>query len=346
MNTSLAAAGKTMTAAGLVNDLDEYFKDSNVAVVCAFCDFRQSNIQSTKNLLSAMLRQIVESCPVVPPTVASLYEYHSSKSSFPRFDEIVATFSAVAQGFNRIFVIVDALDECLDDQTRSLLTHTLSSFSVNLLFTSRPDPSIEQILEGWTRLDIHASQHDLRIYAEQRFELSRLAQQCGVDLKQKILEQVVQKADGMYVISWNYYYCKLTDEPNLARFVLARLHLDALMNVSKIGEALEVLENVPSGVHRTYEKTMQRISSASNPETTRLALCSLLWVTFARRVLVISELQEVINIMSKPTADTSQNLEHRLSIGKESVISACAGLIEVEENTAQVRLIRKSFEKI
>lgn len=169
-------------------------------MVCAFFDFRQNKTQNTQSLLLAMLRQLVEARPTVPPIVASLYASHSYQSSFPRFDEIVATFSAVAQGFDRTFMIVDAVDECLDDHTRSYLTYTLSSLSVSLLFTSRPDPSVGKILENWTRLDLHPSQHDLRLYAEERFQLSRLAQTCEVESKQKILEQVVQKADGMYVV--------------------------------------------------------------------------------------------------------------------------------------------------
>lgn len=125
------------------------------------------------------------------------------------------------------------------------------------------------------------------------------------------------------------------------RFVVARLHLDALMNVSGTKEALELLQNVPVGVERTYEKTMQRISKASNPKCMNLALCSLLWITFSRRILVLSELQEVIAIMINPKLNNSQKLARGLP-EKESIISACAGLIEIDENTMELRLIRKS----
>ncbi|KAJ4478238.1 hypothetical protein J3R30DRAFT_3250682, partial [Lentinula aciculospora] len=267
-------AGKTMAAASIVQDLNEYYKGSPVAVVCVFCDFGQSQAQTTDALVASMLRQLVQAHPVVHSTVASMYTHHSTRSTVPRADEIFASFSMSARQFERVFVVVDALDECLDDQTRAQLLTTLNSFSISLLFTSRPHSSIEQLFERCNHQEIHADQQDIWIYSEERFALSRVGRHCAPDLKQEILKQVVRKAGGI--------------------FVIARLLMDALMEIPNAKEALHILQTTPTGVQGTYGKTMQHICEGSNPELKELALYSLLWVKFSRRVLVFSELQEAI----------------------------------------------------
>ncbi|KAJ3853563.1 hypothetical protein EV368DRAFT_21387, partial [Lentinula lateritia] len=146
-----------------------------VAVVCVFCDFGQMQMQTTDALIASMLRQLIQAHDTVHSTVASMYIHHTSRSTFPRSDEIVASFSTVVQQFESVFVVVDALDECADEQTRSQLISTLNSFPVSLLFTSRPHPSIDQLFAGCTRQDIVADEHDLWIYSEERFTLSHVS---------------------------------------------------------------------------------------------------------------------------------------------------------------------------
>lgn len=157
-------------------------------------------MQTTDALIASMLRQLIQAHDTVHSSVTSMYMHHTSRSTFPRSDEIVAVFSTSVQQFESVFVVVDALDECPDDQTRSQLVSTLNSFPVSLLFTSRPHPSIDQLLGGCTRQDIIADKHDLWIYCEERFTLSRVGRLCSPDSKQEILNQVVQKAEGMWVI--------------------------------------------------------------------------------------------------------------------------------------------------
>ncbi|KAJ3909851.1 ankyrin repeat-containing domain protein [Lentinula edodes] len=315
--SGLPGAGKSMTAASVVQDLNEYYEGCKVAVVCVFCDFGQMQMQTTDALIASMLRQLIQAHDTVHSTVASMYIHHTSRSTFPRFDEIVASFSTSVQQFESVFVVVDALDECPDDQTRSQLISTLNSFPVSLLFTSRPHPSTDQLLGGCTRQDIIADKHDLWIYCEERFTLSRVGQLCSPDSKQEILNQVVQKAGGM--------------------FVVARLLMDALLEAPNVKEALGIILTMPTGLQGTYGKTVQHMCEGTNPEIKDLALYSLLWITFSRRVLVFSELQEAVATLLKPD-NPGQCITSDL-LTKQSLLDACAGLITIEDRTDKVRLI-------
>ncbi|KAJ3799079.1 ankyrin repeat-containing domain protein [Lentinula aff. detonsa] len=292
-------------SASIVQDLKEYYEDFKVAAICVFCDFAFAHTQTVNALIASMLRQLVQTHPVV----------HSAVSSI--LDEIISSFTMSAEQFDRVFVIVDAVDECLDGQTRYHFLNTLNSLPINLLFTSRPHPLIEQMFEGCIRQDILADQHDLRIYSEERFALSRVDHQCSPESRQQILNQVVQKAGGM--------------------FVIARLLMDALMEAPNVKEALNIVRTMPTGVHGTYSRALQHIREGSDSTMKDLALYSLFLATFSRRILVFSEFEEAIATMFR-LEDPCRCVASG-TLAKESLVAACAGLITVEDKTDKVRLI-------
>jgi hypothetical protein len=83
----------------------------------------------------------------------------------------VALFLAVSRGFPRTFVVIDALDECSeldseDDQRDDNFVSAVQMLesSVRLLVTSRPHNRIQQAFEAASRVDILASNSDIREY--------------------------------------------------------------------------------------------------------------------------------------------------------------------------------------
>jgi len=44
--------------------------------------------------------------------VEALYKQHKGGQTPPAFDEILATLQSVAAMYSRVFIVVDALDEC------------------------------------------------------------------------------------------------------------------------------------------------------------------------------------------------------------------------------------------
>ncbi|KAJ3843375.1 hypothetical protein F5878DRAFT_527921, partial [Lentinula raphanica] len=335
--TGLPGTGKSMTAASIVQDLKEYYEQSNVAVSCVFCDFALAQTQNAHTLLAAILRQLVQAHPVLHPSISSMYNHHSTQMTSPAFNEIITSLAAGIGQFDRVFVVVDALDECLDDQTRSRLVSALSILPVSLLLTSRPHPSIDHFLDGCTRQDFLANQHDLWTYCETRFALSRIGQICSPESKQDILNHIVQKAGEMLVDLSLSFECFLE---SLFRFVVARLLMDGLMEAPSVQEALKAVRDMPAGVQGTYDKALQHIREGSDLESKELALHALLLVTFSRRVLAFSELQEAIGTMFKLELEDLNRPFIDGNLTKQSLLGACAGLLTVEDKTDSVRLIR------
>jgi hypothetical protein len=76
-------------------------------------------------------------------------------------------FSKAEIGTSDIFIVVDALDECIERDQEYLITELQSLAStVHVMVTSRPLPSIEQLFHGATRLEIHATKDDVRKYID------------------------------------------------------------------------------------------------------------------------------------------------------------------------------------
>ncbi|KAH7020559.1 hypothetical protein EDB80DRAFT_677481 [Ilyonectria destructans] len=109
----IPGAGKTMIAAIAIEHLRRQFgSDPRVALAYIYCSFNQEDIQKTENLLSSLLRQLARQSPMLPESVRSLYERHKRHNTRAALDEVSHALSSVAAQYSRVYVVMDALDEC------------------------------------------------------------------------------------------------------------------------------------------------------------------------------------------------------------------------------------------
>ena len=157
----------------------------------------------------------------LPPSLQLLYEKHYRGDSQPRYEELKSTFLAIAQQFDSIFLVLDALDECTPGQRTELcdffsgivelsVTSTVVTSTdhgnVKLFVTSRKEPDIERVFErkSFPTIEILAEKvdGDIKVYVqaqiEQRLQDGRLFLG-NTALKDKILDTLTAKAGGMYV---------------------------------------------------------------------------------------------------------------------------------------------------
>lgn len=107
-----------------------------------------------------------------------------------------------ARQFKRVFFIVDALDERLDNGYAYQLLDIIQKIEANVLITSRDVGSIRNLLAGADSIEIMAQEEDIRAYLDFRFQqmqaykLRQIAKKGQMD-KNDIIEALVLKADGM-----------------------------------------------------------------------------------------------------------------------------------------------------
>ena len=119
------------------------------------------------------------------------------------------------------------------------------------------------------------------------------------------------------------------------RFLLAQLHMDSLADESNRNGILKALEKLPEGFNGTYDDAMERINQ--QPTTRKhMAYRVLSWISYAFRPLSLVELQYALAIREGMTEMDENDLDD-----EQFLISVCAGLVTVSEESHQVDLVRE-----
>jgi hypothetical protein len=182
----------------VIDHLQTSFTD-DAAIVCIYCNYKEKNEQTVLNLTASLLKQMLQDHPRVSSGIKTFYEHYQRRGDRPTVGETTKVLKAQFTLFSKVFIIVDALDECSEaDGTRADLVETLRSLraeNVNLMVTSRDIPSIDLVhdFKDAKRLDIQARDEDVRAYVGSHISRHRFAS----NLKQAIVDKIVENAKGM-----------------------------------------------------------------------------------------------------------------------------------------------------
>jgi hypothetical protein len=201
----IPGAGKTILTSIAVDDLYNRFQnDATIGIAYLYCNFRRQDEQTANDLLASLLKQLAQGQSSLLESVKDLYEQSKAKRTRPSFDEISKILQSVAAVYSRVFIIVDALDECqVSDECRTRFLTELFNLQAksgsNIFATSRFIPEITEKFKGSMSLEIRASDEDVRKYLDGH--MSQLPEFVvrNPDLQEDIKIGVVKAVDGMYV---------------------------------------------------------------------------------------------------------------------------------------------------
>jgi hypothetical protein len=203
----IPGAGKTILTSIVVDDLHTRFSnDTMIGIVYIYCNFQRQDEQKAEDLLASLLKQLTQGRSSLLDNVKCLYDSHRDKRTRPSLDEISRTLQFVAGMYLRVFILIDALDECrLSDGSRTRLLSELfalqTNCGANLFATSRFIPEITEKFKGSLSLEIRAREEDVQRYLSSRISNFPAFVQRDVDLQEEIKTKVVKAVDGMYVSS-------------------------------------------------------------------------------------------------------------------------------------------------
>jgi hypothetical protein len=136
--------------------------------------------------------------------VKLLYNQHKNRWTQPSTTDISKALVSVISSFPRVFIIIDALDECqVNNGYRSRFQTEISNLQAechaNIFVTSRSIPEITEKFKGSISLKIHADEEDIRRYLNGY--MLRLPAFVGrnPELQEEIKTKIVEVVDGMYV---------------------------------------------------------------------------------------------------------------------------------------------------
>ncbi|KFX95786.1 hypothetical protein V490_03675 [Pseudogymnoascus sp. VKM F-3557] len=326
----IPGAGKTMISAIAVDRLHrlpDMGRGTLYGVAQIFFDYKTQSGQNITSLLSAILKQLVQAKPSAAKAATILYQRHSSQGTRPSLDEIFAALKTSMMSFCTVYIIVDALDECSDrDGTRSQFLAKLrdlqDEFDLHLMVTSRANPDIVSQFTSSTTLEIRASPADVKQFVRgQIYRLPKCVQRDN-KLQGEIEDKIVEAVDGM--------------------FLLARLHVDSLLDKRTKAAIQSMLKMLPRGseaLKSAYDDAIKRIETQLTDDS-KLAKSVLSWITYAEQPLTTEELCHALAVNPDDTDFDEDNV-----LDVDDIVSVCAGLVTVDEESNIIRLVHYTTQE-
>jgi Cdc6-like AAA superfamily ATPase len=192
-------AGKTFISAIVVEELRQRLEfDSTVGISFFYCDFHEQ--PTVDKILRSLLKQLLQQSTSQLSGLKSLYDALEKKHRCPTEDEILGLLDLAISSLSRVFVVVDALDECRrSDEFAPTLRKFFSlqkRHNLGLLVTSRSIPIIAELFQSNPRIRIYAHDEDISRCLHSGLRGFRAIQK-KPELLSEVVTTITKSADGM-----------------------------------------------------------------------------------------------------------------------------------------------------
>ena len=181
-----------------------------------YYDFREDRKKGFRGLLASMLFQLGHQSDLYCDILSELRSDHDNGSRSPSDDSLIRCLKSLLElelpRPTPIFLIVDALDECLNTPALSSPREKVIMFlkdliesklpNLRLCVTSRPEVDIETILQplifhSISLHDEHGQEEDIRGYIKSIINENTKMQRWSLEHKQLVIKCLTERANGM-----------------------------------------------------------------------------------------------------------------------------------------------------
>ncbi|KAJ9413682.1 hypothetical protein QL093DRAFT_2487593 [Fusarium oxysporum] len=263
----LAGCGKTILSTTI---LDHLLQTNTHTTLAFFFDFSDPRKQKLEDLLRSLADQLYHTGNEAARRLDSLFTSHDDGRRQPDTGALSACVDTMIQIAGKVFIIIDALDECTKREELLHWIRGLASSNAQLLVTGRPEAEFQGEIprsfdeRNCVLLDKQAVNTDIRSYVNATLEQKRdfVDKKLSQGTLDEIRDKVGDGADGMQ---------------SLAR----------CLSPKAIKAALGFL---PRDLNETYRRMVQNIPSEYKSGAIRL----LQFLVYAKRPLSLSETIEVL----------------------------------------------------
>ena len=188
----------------VVDHLRDNFLGQKVVVAHLYFDYRIQDYQSTENMVASLLKQLAIPLRKLPMAMLELHQRLQSQQRRPKQQELEQALLLTCREYDRVFVVIDALDECDVRGHRKYFLkalHNLQTESCTSIFiTSRSYPEdIKKALENAPQISIGAEDYDLQRYIAREIDNSDNVDVIDDSFRNEIITRVSHGAQKMYV---------------------------------------------------------------------------------------------------------------------------------------------------
>ena len=218
----------------------------------------------------------------MPKVLVNLYAHCGNGHQEPTLSDLQNTLQRILDGFSSTFIILNALDECIErvnllNWIQTVILGKDINLGLHLIVTSRPEQEIEDKLKSYDQIDLveESENYDLVAYVDHQLENDSDLQKWNSDTQEQIKLTIIKQADGVYV-----YYQHLDNRTITKcnfRFCWGVLQLDELKKCQAQTDLEKQLANLPQGLDKTYDQILLRI----NGKDQGYAKTFFVWLSFA-----------------------------------------------------------------
>ena len=356
----------------MINHLNERFRHNDkIAVLCLYLDYKESDYQTAENLIASLLKQLIQqqSSPILSSNVQEAESGHLSDR------EIHQTLSVEIKTLERVYLVVDALDEykkaglltelkMLSDKLSIMTTTRLSEGkptvscngcgreSLNVYFRCTTCASFH-VCQGCVSTQItcgNAYHHMEEPYSSVRLDIPTHGSGTMRYIKNYLeVEKHSSRTENMGTRKLDRFFKQnpqlrlsishTISEAANGNYLYAKLLLCYLETKKSIGEVKNAMSSLPRALEMVYEDLFNSLDSQpqSNSEVSK---CALSWIVHAYRPLNAVELQHAIVLSPGVYFHQSVALTK-----EENLVGFAAGLVTGLDKGASARLIHYTAQE-
>ncbi len=205
--SGLAGTGKTVLAGLITQEVLQHVASADNYGACFFfCDRQDPSSHLFANILGCLVSQLARQSNDAFEILQSYYESLRPSGGMPRQpdeERLKEILLDMAKTFNRVYIVIDGLDECGTDPSVVIGLYSIVSSSdlVSMAIFSRDELHIRERLEDrFEHIEIAARSEDIRLYVATELELRISEKRLRIrnaDLKYEVIDRLVDEARGM-----------------------------------------------------------------------------------------------------------------------------------------------------
>ncbi|CAG8080643.1 unnamed protein product [Penicillium salamii] len=320
-----AGKGKTMMSIGIIEDLSRLYESTIVTYF--FCQSADCEHNTLEAIIKGLIFQLVYQQPSLnhQPGQALRRRWDTTNNCFYDSEDL-SSWRALWDVFlemleyckcQRVYIIVDALDECQSDSMADFLKLLVRNgldrpSKIKWMLTSRPlDTAERELLTGYEQvqvsleLNLSSVSEAVKIYVSSKMtELDR-RHLYGEQLKLEIQTKLIKKAKSTFL--W---------------VSLVGKELESVCRK----KALTTIRNLPSGLYPFYNQILIQLSKGERADVQKyIRLFTVMMLVY--RPLKLEEIRSVTGLTDEEDAI-------------KLLVDQCASLIQLQEN--KIEFVHKS----
>ena len=204
----IPGAGKTVLTASVIDHLTAGSLPGEWGVIYFYFDFTDTAKQTCLQFLKSLVWQVCSSLDQIPKYL--LDAHTACKGATPDTEQLTSLLRQLLETMPSTFIVVDALDECSEDDENSERTGVLEALkeiksstkgTFNIFVASRPEADIKLEMDEMCDIDLKIQaasvDEDIRLHVCSCLEKDKKLRRWPKDVKKEIEDRLTSDANGM-----------------------------------------------------------------------------------------------------------------------------------------------------